>query len=971
MSQTDPIQALIQDIDEVLQKTTARLPWVMSNENLQQRQVLEQTRAYLADLQLRQEEQSQQEVLQREASQQESPEELQGQVRQAPVSSDSLLPSGQPAAESAQQVLQSVLQEMNYLRVNMLQPMRSDVELLRQQREALTQEIRQLEAQRQHELQHHSNPQFANSQILMEFLQSAMAQMQENLRGQVVQIVASLSASDQSALDQPALDQPLLGGSGLANLAGANLVGGANLAGGIEAIALSPVQRLEQIQRVQSQSDQLLLKLDSTVRVIFESLQGNLQSYQDSLEEGLSRIHNLGQQGEVIVAALVNRLAVQVGREASSYLQSTLSPSNAPSSNSQSSGSSSMGANLSALPAIAPNAENETDTQIARLLEELNALDANLSADNQSAGNQSASNQPDNPSEKPVDAAIDTRWQPQPFTLDATPGSMAALSQELDQLDLSSVPLNLDLLPDDEEPTVFQTNFQADPSSSSLAFNYRGSDRWGNDNERTQLQIGDSSGSAVPSREVEDLESALDLLNQLGVAARAAADAAIAAESVSASGVEPEAESEPTEPEMVKSPENLYEDEFYQTLFGDPSSETEEKQNPAISPEFPSESPSEVHASEPDMAFGDLFSGMPDTDPSIEASSASTPDAPVASEDSISDPLFADFDDPAVNPVQEADAAFLNDFSSLALPQDLPQSMENFLLSADSPPKELEADPAVAIASTENSAEPNSAEPNLAEPASGELAETDLFWDVPPSPESLAVHPNSLDSIPDSLEVIRVLTDLIPNPEAASSLNADRSVELEGFKEDAFEPAEASENLLALETSHALPIAELEIGEDTLQQLAADLSSLEQSPSEQLPGSPKPTSSSSQSSLLLADLFAGEGDRPSEAAARETVEELLFTDDLAPVQPEAASSEPQPSAFAETDAERTDSNTFTLEGVDTLFETFSDGSAAAQPSHNSADQSSASIESVFGDNADSDSSLPKSPSADASTKKKN
>ena len=969
MSQTDPIQALIQDIDEVLQKTTARLPWVMSNENLQQRQVLEQTRAYLADLQLRQEEQSQQEAqsqqdssqqdsFQQDSFQQGSLEELQGHAT-AQANSETLLPSGQPAAESAQQVLQSILQEMNYLRVNMLQPMRSDVELLRQQREALTQEIRQLEAQRQHQLQPQGNPQFANSQILMEFLQSAMAQMQENLRGQVVQIVASLSESDQ----------PLLGGSGLADVTGANVTGanlaGTNLAGGTEAIALSPVQRLEQIQRVQSQSDQLLLKLDSTVQVIFESLQGNLQSYQDSLEAGLNRIHNLGQQGEVMVAALVNRLAAQVGREASSYLQAA-SPG-APSSNR-------LGA---ADPAIAspntdnPNANTATDTQIARLLEELNALDANTSADQSDK----------NPSANPADAPIDARWQPQPFTLDATPGSLAALSQELQKLDLSVMPIDRhdldlrdDLEEDDEELTIFQTDFQAQPSSTSLAFNYRGSDRWGNDDERTQFQIGDLSGAAaVPSCEVEDLESALDLLNQLGAVSRAAADAAIAADAAKVAESAESAESnESAEPEMVSSPETLYEDEFYQTLFGDPPDETEE--NLAISLEPASESPSElpIHASEPEMAFGDLFSGIQEASPSIETSPVSIDDTSSdtssdasgdASESSPSDPLFEGFGDPAVNPVQAADADFLSDFPSLDPPQDLPQSMENFLLSENSPPKGSEENPEVAIAPGESSAE-----------HADEHPETDLFWDAPASPESPVVQPQAS---PDGIEVIRTLTELIPSAEAT-----DRSLDLEGLREDAFEredtfePAEASENLLALETTEALPIAELEIGEDTLQQLTADLSNLElNSPSDSPPASSDPIPPSSQSSLLLTDLFAEEGDRPSKAAASETAEELLFAENLEPVQLEAASSE-QPSAFeSEIEANGTDS-AFTLEGLDSLFETASGASTETPPAPDSADQFSTSIEDIFGNPADAASSKPESsvselPAADASPKKKN
>ena len=971
MSQTDPIQALIQDIDEVLQKTMPRLPWVMSNESIQQRQVLEQARTYLADLQ------SQQETRQ-EASPEESLEALPetGQaIALTSSESSSLLPSGQPAAESAQQVLQSVLQEMSYLRVNLLQPMRSDVELLRQQREALTQEIRQLEAQR-HGLQPQANPQLANSQILMEFLQSAMAQMQENLRGQVLQIVASLST-----LDQPTPDQPLLSGSEVNSASlGSSL---ANLAGGSEAIAaLSPVQRLEQIQRVQSQSDQLLLKLDSTVQVIFESLQGNLQSYQDSLEQGLSRIHNLGQQGEVMVEALVNRLAEQVGREASSYLQSTILPASPLTEPTYLSARSN--------PETATNTATNTatDTEIARLLDELNALDADpnksQSSENRPGQNQPGQNQLDG---KSPDAAIDTRWQPQPFTLDATPGSLAALSQELQQLDLVTVPI--EAAENDEDLTIFQTDFQAEPSSTSLAFNYRGVEPWGDESERTQFQVGSERSSAALSQEVEDLDSALDLLNQLGVAARAAADAAIAAEAALESGGEStaeagvEAEAEAAEPPLVSSPESLYEDEFYQTLFGDPQDEAVGDQaialNPTVNLDNPdnSESLSElpIRTSDSEMAFGDLFSGMQDEagtqdgDRSTETKLDSSEIA--ADADASPDLLFEGFGDPAANSVQAADSDFLSDFPSPALPsdppQDLQQSMENFLLFPQSAHEDSLA------TSLPEPLNQNSDQTSSLDSLGGELDDPNLFWDAPKtSPQSQTERSNS----PDAVEVIRTLTDLIPSADllstdgsstgAISSLNyPDRA----GFGEDAFEPAEASEDLLALETSSTLPIAELEIGEDTLQQLAADLSNLEQNrPAElhELPDSADPMARSAppQRSASLDDLFAEmeAGDRQSSAAASETVEELLFTTNLDPIQPETPASDDASHADSlDTDStDSPDSNAFTLEGLDShsLFETLSD-TAATQPAMDAtklanaevAEQTGTSIEDIFGEQA--------------------
>jgi hypothetical protein len=87
---------------------------------------------------------------------------------------------------------------------------------------------------------------------------------------------------------------------------------------------MQPQERLEQLRQLQVQSDQLLTTLDANQRVIFEALQRNLQSYQESLSQGLEKMHSLGVQGEMLFTALVNRLAQQLGREASTILQSSL-----------------------------------------------------------------------------------------------------------------------------------------------------------------------------------------------------------------------------------------------------------------------------------------------------------------------------------------------------------------------------------------------------------------------------------------------------------------------------------------------------------------------------------------------------------------------------------------------------------------------------------------------------------------------
>ncbi len=204
-SQKDQIQILVREIDAVLQKAVSRLPWAASGQVAQQRQLLQQVRIYLMM-----------------------------QQRSTPVSQ----PSDSSQAD-VQQVMQSVVQEMNELRSGLLRPLQSEVATLTQQRNALIREIRRLEAHRQS------------------------------------------YQTERSA---------------------------------------SPSPSVGQIQKVQDQTDRALTTLDTTLKVVFESLQQDIIAYQDSLSQGLDKLHHLGEQGEVMFSTLVSRLAEQLGREASSYL---------------------------------------------------------------------------------------------------------------------------------------------------------------------------------------------------------------------------------------------------------------------------------------------------------------------------------------------------------------------------------------------------------------------------------------------------------------------------------------------------------------------------------------------------------------------------------------------------------------------------------------------------------------------------
>jgi hypothetical protein len=204
-SQKDQIQVFINEIDGALQKNVSRRPWVASGQVAQQRQLLQRVRSYLV-------------MQQRHPANQTTPS----------------------SEATVQQVMQSVVQEMNELRSGLLRPLQSEVATLTQQRNALIREIRKLEAHRQ----------------------------------------------------------------------------------SYQTERLSTSSSVEQIQTVQDQTEQALTRLDTTLKVVFESLQQDVSAYQDSLSQGLDKLHHLGQQGEFTVTMLVNRLAEQLGREASSYLHS-------------------------------------------------------------------------------------------------------------------------------------------------------------------------------------------------------------------------------------------------------------------------------------------------------------------------------------------------------------------------------------------------------------------------------------------------------------------------------------------------------------------------------------------------------------------------------------------------------------------------------------------------------------------------
>lgn len=470
-SQTDQLQTLINEIDAVLGKASPRLPWVMSAEAAEQRKVLEQTRLSLLSLQ----------------------QQMQVEAAQAPQASMAAAPLSE---ESAQHVLQALLQEMNYLRRNMVQPLRADIDRLTQERTLLAQELQQLQAQRQQMALPGGG--MDQKQMMDSFMAALMERLQETLSEQVAQTLSQYEAEARAIAASPEM---------------------AALPPG-EMPLLSPSQRLAQIRQTQARSDQLLLKLDSTLQVIFESLQSNLQGYQESLAQGLEKMHGLGQQGEAMFSGLVNRLAQQLGREASSYLQTALEAAVAEEMRS---------------PSQLPNRARVSETaqaeyeQIDRLLDELNGeTTADLKAETAS-----------------------------PFALSDLVGS-----NDLDG-DITVFQIDERRLPrydEGEDITVFQT--REDVEFAQIVEAARRQQRATAQPSPTEPP---ASGEAIAPN-LADADATLDWLGQINDRQDAdnppLPDLAI------------DGASESADPATVDVPENLYEDDFYNSLFGETDAES-------------------------------------------------------------------------------------------------------------------------------------------------------------------------------------------------------------------------------------------------------------------------------------------------------------------------------------------------------------------------------------------------------------
>ncbi|HYX15104.1 MAG TPA: hypothetical protein VE944_12200 [Nostoc sp.] len=288
-SSADEIQKLIADIDNLLASGGKRMSRFLSGQAQEPKEVLERIRNFLVRLE------------EKEALENSIPNESSEEPR-SPLLTKFIeqgynqypLPRPEPNHEQSTVGVGQLKSEFSSL----IQPLRSELELLLQERGALIQEIRQLEQRR---LQNYSLAQQLTNQeqMITEFLQVLMSRLVPTLTPQLTQTRENSATSGaNSANSEPGISatQPLLE---------------------------SPDSE-ERLTHLARELDQRLLSLDGTVNVVFEALQRNINTYHESLSQALARMHSQGMQGEQLMASFLNNLTQHLQQQSPSSQPSFL-----------------------------------------------------------------------------------------------------------------------------------------------------------------------------------------------------------------------------------------------------------------------------------------------------------------------------------------------------------------------------------------------------------------------------------------------------------------------------------------------------------------------------------------------------------------------------------------------------------------------------------------------------------------------
>jgi hypothetical protein len=266
------LQSLLHEIDEALSEQPPRLRLSFAGKENRQRQLLERTREFLVA--------------------------LQAQWSHPPASSSEKESIAQPDNTD----VEDWRSQLQNIRATLLGSLQTEIDQLQQQRQELQQEIQQLESKR---AQYYSlaAQQDQQQKLISQFLERLLERLQPTLKAQMGKTLQRLETQFLSLEATPSEISPYHR-TGWADSESETTTPSES-----EEYPLHPADRLQKLQQLQARSDRMLQDLDATLQVVFDSLLQNTRSYEQSLSQSLGQMYNLGQQGENIVAALVDALA--------------------------------------------------------------------------------------------------------------------------------------------------------------------------------------------------------------------------------------------------------------------------------------------------------------------------------------------------------------------------------------------------------------------------------------------------------------------------------------------------------------------------------------------------------------------------------------------------------------------------------------------------------------------------------------
>jgi hypothetical protein len=663
--------------------------------------------------------------------------------------------------EMIQQLVQIVNREIDHLRADFMQPLQAEVEALLQQRDFLVREIRQLE-QKRLQIDSQSQRHTVQQQILAEVSQELIDRCSERLTQQLAQILANSTAG---GVNIPATNYEHLG-------------------------EIHPLPNPSaQLRQLQEKSDQMLLTLEANQRAIFEVLQRDLQSYQESLSQGLERMHTLGTQGETVFTALVNRLAQQLGREASMLL----SPSRQPSDSGNTAQDADMelsapeslppGDTLQAIASNLPSNSTLASPQSSSSLDPgtpptIDLLFSDLESTQDSEMASLLSNEPDIVNPASPEAHTDSL---------SSPSSSDSLLENLTSEDWEIVegldcdPLNAELANSDESETFIQLDLTENTTQGNSPHSTT------EDNDLSESLASLEEITTLSPSEDQDADFLLNWLHE-----KQPESTPIQEQTTPTTDLETGLDNSQTTAADLNTAADLRRqeiDELYQSLFGTDS----------LTYTTPSNE-SDVES----KAESDFLEPLASEDESI-AEVESVPPIP----SSVEQALFEGFSDPAIAPtpaqVSPVEAGDLSEsWEALFFDETVPES-------SISPNQEQPAPPSFEVSDLRGDSDIGH-QPDRIETIA---ALTDLFEEMDLSPAS-PTHPDNPVS-PSTVGTQSEFPTSDEEPEAS-------------LGEDHYIPASPDEDLLETDTLINDVDVNISLNPNTLEQLQQDLSSFEQPP---------------------------------------------------------------------------------------------------------------------------------------------